>query len=469
MRQHTYSTDGRGRKVLAAMVMDKHVLSKVATAWPREGLFGEDVASNIVGGWCVQHYRKYSEAPEHTIQTTYEHWQEGADKDAAKLVASMLDACSRESERGLPSSQVMLDICQEHFNAVSLRQSIDAAQDELNRGNTYAAQGFVDTRKRVEFSDDSIFDPMEDYNDWVDALDDSGSEPLIRVPGVFGQFIQDDLVKDSFVAIMAASSQGKSWWLLDLAYLGVLSGSRVAYFEAGDLSRHQVIKRMAQRALKRPRKPSSVAWPVAFDGSIEGLECKPRKLRPPIAAKAIKRWKKAGKRRHKSFRLHASANSSISALDIYQKCMQWSEDGFKASVVVVDYMDILAPYPGENDKRERINESWKCMRRLSQDLNCLVLTVTQSDAASYDTELLRRSNFTDDRRKLDHLTGQLGLNSTDAEKAVGISRFNWLKRRNEAYTENEQVVVAGCLACGCPRLLSSYPRMAHDDDQEYEG
>lgn len=469
MRKHKYSTEGRGRKVLAAMVVDSTVLAKVASVWPSEGLFGEDMASTIIGNWCVQHYRKYSEAPNHTIQTTYEHWQEGADKDMSQLVANLLDACSRESSRGLPSSQVMVDVCQEHFNSISLRQSIDAAQDELNRGNTYQAQNFIDQRRRLELEDDSLFDPTTDFEEWAAALDYSEEQPLIKVPGVFGTFIQDDLVRDSFVAIMAASSQGKSWWLMDLAYLSVLSGSRTAYFEAGDLSRKQVIRRMGQRALKRPKKPSSVAWPLSFDGSIEGLYCKPRRLRPPIAGKAARMWVKAGRRRKNSFRLHASANSSLSALDIYQKCMQWADEGIKIDVVVVDYMDILAPYPGEKDKRERINEAWKCMRRLSQDLNCLVLTVTQSDANSYEAELLRRTNFTDDRRKLDHLTGQLGLNSTDAEKAVGISRFNWLKRRNEAYTENEQVAVAGCLACGCPRLLSSFPRAAQSEDQEFDG
>lgn len=469
MRAHKYGTDGRGRRVIAAMATDTELLSKVASQWEMGGLFGDDNASNLVGSWCVQYYRKYGRAPQQAIQNKFEHWQEGADKDLSKLVASLLEACSREQRRGLPETPAMIDIAQEHFRAVSLRKSLDAAQDELNRGNTYQAEKWIDGRDRVDFRDEDLFDPLEDFDEWSEAFEDSGEKPLIRLPGVFGDFVCDDFVKDSFVAIMAASSRGKSWWLLDLAYMAIRSGSRTAYFEAGDLSKQQVIRRMGQRALKRPKRKSSVAWPTAFDGSLEGLITKTRKMRPPDPSAAMRMWKRAGRKRVDPFRLHASANSSLSALDIYQKCIKWAENGWKVNVVCIDYMDILAPYPGEKDKRERINESWKAMRRLSQELNCLVLTVTQSDALSYDTPLLRRSNFTDDRRKLDQLSGQLGLNADEQERALGITRFNWLKRRNEAYSELEQVAVAGCLACGCPRVLSSYLKQEQDDDQEFEG
>jgi len=133
---------------------------------------------------------------------------------------------------------------------------------------------------------------------------------------------------------------------------------------------------------------------------------------------------------------------------------EWAREGWVADVVIVDYADILQPYPGVSDRRDQINENWKMLRRISQDYHCLVLTATQSDAGGYDTKLLRRSNFSEDRRKHDHVTAMLGLNSTVEEKRLGITRVNWLDRRDRDYVEDEQVYVAGCLGIGCPIILS---------------
>jgi hypothetical protein len=123
--------------------------------------------------------------------------------------------------------------------------------------------------------------------------------------------------------------------------------------------------------------------------------------------------------------------------------------------VVIDYADITAPYPGVKEGRDQINENWMHLRRISQDYHCLVLTATQADADSYSRRLMGRKNFSDDRRKHDHVTAMLGLNVTDEDKEVGITRVNFLDRREGGYTEKGQVWVAGCLAIGCPVLKST--------------
>ena len=47
------------------------------------------------------------------------------------------------------------------------------------------------------------------------------------------------------------------------------------------------------------------------------------------------------------------------------------------------------------------------------------------------------------------------LNATDTDKKNGITRVNFLDRRDGEFTEGAQVKVAGCLAVGMPVVASA--------------
>jgi len=155
------------------------------------------------------------------------------------------------------------------------------------------------------------------------------------------------------------------------------------------------------------------------------------------------------------FRLCCYSNNSLTVEKISSLLSEWSNDGWEPDAVVLDYADILAPPKGVKEKRDQINENWMHLRRVSQDFHCLVLTATQADAKSYGKRLLTKQNFSDDRRKHDHVTAMLALNALDEEKELGVMRINYLDRREAAYTESGEVWVAGCLDIGCPCMKST--------------
>ena len=128
-------------------------------------------------------------------------------------------------------------------------------------------------------------------------------------------------------------------------------------------------------------------------------------------------------------------------------------EGWVPDVIVIDYADVLT-LPQGFEKRDGIDENWRSLRRLSQDLHCCVVVGTQGDAASYEANLIRAKNFSDARTKNDHVTAALGLNVVEEDKNQGVTRVNWLKRREAEFSESWQVSVAGCLDVGCPLILS---------------
>lgn len=96
------------------------------------------------------------------------------------------------------------------------------------------------------------------------------------------------------------------------------------------------------------------------------------------------------------------------------------------------------------------------LRRMSTDLHCLVVTATQTNAASYKEETLKMSSFSEDKRKLSHVTGAVGLNTTDDEKRQGLMRWNWIVRREDSFDPGIHCHVAGCLAIANPAVLSTF-------------
>jgi hypothetical protein len=142
-----------------------------------------------------------------------------------------------------------------------------------------------------------------------------------------------------------------------------------------------------------------------------------------------------------------------------KKCLNsWEKyDGFVPDVIVVDYADILSADDGRvNEYRHRQDHIWKNLRALSQERHALLVTATQADAESYKKGRLSLSNFSEDKRKLSHVTAQYGLNQDPQgrEKKLGIMRINEIVVREGEFSTDNEVYVLQDLAAGRPFLES---------------
>jgi hypothetical protein len=294
---------------------------------------------------------------------------------------------------------------------------------------------------------------------------ESKKEPLVKYPGALGKFFKDALERDALVAFMAPEKRGKSFWLLDVAYRAVLQNRKVAYFEAGDNSQHQVTRRLMTRVSKKPMKRSLVNYPVTLDrdedDKIATVGTKRKRfskgLNKAEAWKACKKLKKSKLNTKESlFKLSCHANSTLSVRMIRNILSNWGREGWTPDVIVIDYADILNMDSSVFEGRDRINETWKQLRSLSQTYHCLVMTATQADAASYKANVIDRSHFSEDKRKLAHVTGVVGINASLEEKEQDLMRLNWVVLRESSFSERDCVHVATCLALSNPSVLSCF-------------
>jgi len=138
-------------------------------------------------------------------------------------------------------------------------------------------------------------------------------------------------------------------------------------------------------------------------------------------------------------------------LDIWETMEGWTPD-----LVVIDYADILAPEPGTEhmSTRDQQNANWKAMRRLSMEKHCLVVTVTQSDAAGLEARSLRLSNFSEDKRKYSHATAFVSIQKTPDEERRGLARMGLLLVREGELRSGEEVTLLQDLRRGNPMVAS---------------
>lgn len=174
------------------------------------------------------------------------------------------------------------------------------------------------------------------------------------------------------------------------------------------------------------------------------------------AYKAFRRFER--RRRPARFKLSTHSNESLSVSEVRGLLEIWErEERFVPDVIIIDYADLLAACPDISrlEYRHQVNKVWQRLRRLSQDRRCLVVTATQTDAASYGKELLGMMHFSEDKRKYAHVTAMYGLNQTDEEKRIGIMRLNEIVVRESDFDVKRTVKVLQRLQMGRP-VVGSY-------------
>jgi hypothetical protein len=162
---------------------------------------------------------------------------------------------------------------------------------------------------------------------------------------------------------------------------------------------------------------------------------------------------------NKQFKLSTHPNDTLSIKEINSILDLWEkQDGFIPDVIIIDYADLLVFEGYEKDYRQQQNKIWKGLRNLSQTRgNPLVITATQADAASYEKNSLKMSNFSEDKRKYGHVTAMYGLNqdTKDREKKIGIMRVNEIVVREGEFYTSREITILQNLKRGKP-FLGSY-------------
>jgi len=465
MKETVYE-GGRERRILAALATDKAVLAALSAHWTKEPLFRSRWA-DLIAGWCVAHFRQHQEAPGQALRSYFENWveQRHPDEETVSRLEVFLVGLSRRHEqaamKGNPDH--LLDVATRHFTHLRLERLAESLQAHVQAGEDLKADALVTKYARLTLRASSGVDVLLDRAK-IRAAFERPEKPLVVYDGALGQFFGNTLGPDALVAFVAPEKSTKSFWLQDAAWRAMLARHRVAYFQVGDLSEKQMLKRLYVRAARHPLYAGTALIPRRLalrpGDKYARVERVAREFTEPLSARralrGARRTQELLRSRRSFLRVSCHPAGTLDVHGLRALLQAWEVQEFVPEVVVIDYADILAPLPGYRERRDQINATWEALRALSSALHCLVLTATQANSAAYGKRTLDRRNFSEDKRKNAHVTGMVGINITAQEKEQGLCRLNWIQRREAEFSPRRCVHVAGCLALANPALLSTF-------------
>jgi hypothetical protein len=502
------------RRIITGMIVSSGFLRSIQEFWDPKYL--ESSSAKLIASWCIEYFNKYNRAPKRDIEGIFTRKLKSGLKDKqAEGVELILQGLSTEYTRKKFNQAYLVDETIHYFQERRLKDYAAEIQDQLDRGSLIDAEKTAISYSPIIREKHSAVNPFEDSERVKRAFQDQ-AKPLIKFPKTFGYFINSQFTRDSFVAFMGPEKIGKTFILIEVAMTAIKSGCNVAFFQAGDMSEGQMIKRLyiwlteksdQKRYCKeivipivdcvlnqnhtckrkerehnrhaifnltdKPEKRNFAALSKAFTDNPKHKPCSNCKeqfqgaiwfkIRPAVEPLT---WKEGYKEARKfiqdypnQFRLATYPNETLTMADIKTLLDTWEREEipFVPDVIIVDYLDIMAPDADlkKLDNRNQQNKIWQRARRLSQQKHCLFVTATQAAASSYDHEVLQLKDFSETKTKYAHVTAMYGLNQTGDEKKIGIIRLNELVLREGDFDRSSQIKVLQRLQMGRP-FLGSY-------------
>ncbi len=507
------------RKILIGLIVSTEYLQQIIPVWNPDLL--ESQMARRLSLWCTDYFEKYKKAPGKNIEGIFfQKLKDGLPKEIAEEIEQdILPGLSEEYSNEHFNIDYLLDQTRAYLKEQNLIQHSKIIQALLDEGELLEAEKTALEYKPsvsgggddLDLSDSLVLERVEKAFKY--AL-----KPIIRYPGILGEFWNGQLVRGGLVALLASDKRGKSFWLLDMAIRGCRQGAQMAFFQAGDMTEDQQLKRICIYLAKKSNlkkycgemyEPIKDCVFNQLDSCDEEIrECdfgvleniSPKEIREQMDLTQLKqllkdnpdykpcynceKYKHQGigtawiqkikaaeplniaeakeiiekffVKNHRRFKLSTHANGTLSIKEIKALLDIWErEDGFIPDVIAIDYADLLVPEV-QTEFRHQVDNIWKGLRNLSQEKHCLVVTATQADARSYDQNRLKVSNFSEDKRKNAHVTALYGLNQDvkDREKKLGIMRINEIVIREGDFSNSNEVYVLQNLKQGRPFLGS---------------
>lgn len=509
------------RKIVIGLITSTEYLKQIKNEWNPNYI--ESQAAKILSSWCLEYFDERGVAPMRDIETILlkKLRKKKIKKELAEEIETdILVKLSEQYENQDNNIDSLLIDTREYFIERQLEIHSEEIQDALSKGDIKKARQLQENFKLVIGGEDSGIDLADSSTlSKIDSAFADVENPVIKFHGALGEFWNSEMVKGSFVSLLAPEKRGKSFLLLELMMTAYEQGVPTAFFQAGDMTEAQQIIRTAiyltQKSNKekfcgkqyipvldcvknqtdncnrkiracrfgifKDKTEEQIRNEITYEEILEAkkdnkfykncyncinwqknpwgtvwLEEFDNGEKPLTANEAKRAWKKFFRNNDK-VRLSTHANGELSVPKMIAILEAWKRKGFIPQLLILDYADLVTA-DRTGDMRHLIDYIWRNLRGISQKYDLLIVAPTQADAKSYEQEILKLSNFSEDKRKLAHVTAMYGLNQDPAgrEKKLGIMRINKIVIREDGFHATDQVHLLQRLQIGRPNLGSYF-------------
>jgi len=488
------------KQIITALIVSSSFIKKIQKAYKPEYL--EIDYARTVAQWSFDYFNEYDKAPDIHIQDIFEVERSSIKESEAETIEHFLSNLSEEYERkDKLNIDYLADEARKYFKKRSLEILFDKGSTYASAGKTSEAEKLLLDHRQVSQLTSGRFNPFD-----IDRIRqfnlDNTENRLFKFPGALGELL-GWFERSWLLAVMAPEKRGKSYLLEEIVFHALANRLKV-FWVSLEMSKYQLEVRIYQRLTALAKKKGWVDYPVfdcannqddscsrkkrtsdigLFDSDGEmpeykkGMdykpctECRNQRMYIPAywyeSAKVGKMTIKQIEKKARNFTRMFSSNlevksfprfaASLDDIRIELDDLEYSQD-FRPDVLVVDYLDILAPEKGifAKTERDRINVTWQNAAGLAGIKNCLVVTADLSTKASRSKRNLDEEDTSENKLKDAHLDQRIALNQTPKEKADKVARISCLAHRHRYFDKFKEVMILQELSLSQPLLDSEW-------------
>ena len=246
------------RKILIGLITNTEYLKEIRTVI--DPMLIESSTAKMLTRWVLEYYDQYKRAPGEEIEEIfYKKLQDGLDKETAEEIEEeILPDLSEEYEKEPSTTAFLLD---ETYTYLQKRKLILLAEQiegtiKMGKGDMTTrvdeALKLAETYKPIQKEKDETVDlsKKESEKDIIEAFE-AISEPILYFPKQLGKFWNHEFIPGGFIALLAPEKRGKTWLLMEIAMRALKQGRKVAMFQAGDMNKKDVLRRISIYLTKR--------------------------------------------------------------------------------------------------------------------------------------------------------------------------------------------------------------------------
>jgi len=495
------------RRIVTAMITNSDYLRQVKEIYRQNSLKLKFVKT--IAEWCLEYYQEFKLCPGLHIQDIFHaKTKVNFQQETADEITDFLTEISEEYEQaGNLNVEYLLKQTEEHFRLCSLDDLRVSLNKSIISNNIEEGEALAKTYQRVVRQKTRGIDIFRDIDPLVETFSENSSNRVVlKFPGEFGRIV-GDLEREMLVAFVGNTGVGKSWWLLQCAWWGVMSGQDVLYVSF-EMSQPQIVTRSYQWVTGLPKKEGSIYIPqwdcnLNQNGlcphpnsrtnkksliSLAGTACTPdnyptdykpctacqntnnkqrfsfepstfmkkekrKKLDLPSALKIRNLFDRINKRAGKFIFVRWPARSkSMDDLRMYLQNLEEYEN-IIPSILITDYANKMIPSQRYSEKRHGIEDVFIDHKSIAQERNILAITGHQGNTVR-DGKDLKRGNWQEGVAGLNECDLSMMVNQKEQEKDSGLYRILLGKKRDDEYSATGQLWILNCLSIGRPYLDS---------------
>lgn len=165
------------------------------------------------------------------------------------------------------------------------------------------------------------------------------------------------------------------------------------------------------------------------DANLSDLAMKELRLQPHKVRDAIRQLKAEGK--VGEFKLHEFPSGTWKPSGLQRLIQHYKAKGLIFDLVVIDYLDIMAPDIRSDDSRENSRNIWIDCRAIAQSEGWALLSATQTNRDGFKAAVAKAEHAADDFNKIRTADLVISINKTDEEARRGEARLHFAASRNQ--------------------------------------